>query len=61
MRNPDWFGDGTPLALLADISARGLARLDADAFLSGGHEIGVMEPFKKAIFAPLASRLFIYK
>ena len=48
-------------ALLADISARASARLDAGSFLSGGHEIGVrfraLCSLKKSNFCTLSSQL----
>src|SRR5207248_6921574 len=40
MRNPDWFGGRQIFALLADISARASARLDAGSFLSGVTKLG---------------------
>src|SRR6266513_2127834 len=48
-------------ALLADISARASARLEAGSFLSGGHEIGVrfraLCSLKKSNFCTLSSQL----
>jgi hypothetical protein len=53
MRNSGWFGDGAPLALLADISTRASARLDAGPFfLNWGSISRLIEPKKEQFLRP---------